>query len=105
MDFLPQVSSEDLDEGNLQGGDFTMHEDASQIQLHLETHVNLHVEQELLTNTSTFPIHQRHHDSQSSKRFFHKTQNSSLRSSLLFRFSFIISNKCILFFLYVIHFN
>lgn len=27
VDLLPQVSSENLDEGNLQGGDFAVHED------------------------------------------------------------------------------
>lgn len=41
MDFLPQVSPKDLNEGNLQGGDFSMHEDSCQIQLYLETHINL----------------------------------------------------------------
>jgi len=38
---LPQVSPEDLDEGDLEGGDLAMHEDASQIQLHLEAHVHI----------------------------------------------------------------
>ena len=41
MDFLPQVSSENLDEGDLQCRDLAVHEDSSQIQLHLETHVHL----------------------------------------------------------------
>ena len=41
VDLLPQVSPEDLDEGDLQSGDLAVHEDASQIQLHLETHVHL----------------------------------------------------------------
>ncbi len=38
---LPQVSPEDLDQGDLEGGDLAVHEDASQIQLHLETHINI----------------------------------------------------------------
>ena len=29
VNFLPQVSSEDLDQGDLEGGYFTVHEDAS----------------------------------------------------------------------------
>ena len=41
MDFLPQVSPEDLDQGNLEGGDFPVHEDSCQIQLYLETHIDL----------------------------------------------------------------
>ena len=41
VDLLPQVSPEDLDEGDLQSGDLAVHEDASQIKLHLETHVHL----------------------------------------------------------------
>ena len=41
MHLLPQVSPEDLDEGNLEGGDLAMHEDACQIQLHLETHIHI----------------------------------------------------------------
>lgn len=41
MDLLPQVSSENLDEGNLQRGDFAMHEDPCQIQLHLEANIHL----------------------------------------------------------------
>ena len=34
-------SPEDLDEGDLQRGNFAMHEDARQVQLHLETHVHI----------------------------------------------------------------
>lgn len=41
MDLLPQVGPEDLDEGDLEGGDLAMHEDASQVQLHLEAHVHI----------------------------------------------------------------
>ena len=41
VDLLPQMGSEDLDEGDLEGGNFAVHEDASQIQLDLETHVHL----------------------------------------------------------------
>ena len=38
---LPQVSPEDLDEGYLEGGDLAVHEDARQVQLHLETHIHI----------------------------------------------------------------
>ena len=38
---LPQVSSEDLDQGDLECGDLAMHEDACQVQLHLETHIHI----------------------------------------------------------------
>lgn len=41
VDFLPQVSPKYLNEGNLQGGYFSMHEDSCQIKLYLETHINL----------------------------------------------------------------
>lgn len=41
VDLLPQVSSENLDQGNLQRGDFAMHEDPCQIQLHLEPNIHL----------------------------------------------------------------
>lgn len=41
VDLLPQVSSENLDEGNLQRGDLAMHEDPCQIQLHLEPNIHL----------------------------------------------------------------
>lgn len=41
MNLLPQVSSEDLDQGDLEGGNFAMHEDSSEIQLYLETHIYL----------------------------------------------------------------
>ena len=41
MHLLPQVSPEDLDQGDLEGGDLAVHEDASQIQLHLEAHVHI----------------------------------------------------------------
>lgn len=41
MDLLPQVSSEDLDERDLQCGDLAVHEDTGQIQLHLKAHVHL----------------------------------------------------------------
>lgn len=39
--FLPQVSSEDLDEGDLQSWDLAVHKDSCQIQLHLETYIHL----------------------------------------------------------------
>lgn len=41
MHLLPQVSPEDLDEGDLERGNLAMHEDAGQIQLHLESHVHI----------------------------------------------------------------
>ena len=41
VDFLPQVSSEYLDQGNFQGWDFTMHKNSRQIKLHLKTDVNI----------------------------------------------------------------
>ena len=41
MHLLPQVSPEDLDEGNLEGGDLAMHENACQVQLHLEAHIHI----------------------------------------------------------------
>lgn len=41
MHLLPQVSPEDLDEGDFERWDLAMHEDACQIQLHLETHVHI----------------------------------------------------------------
>ena len=41
VDLLPEMSSEDLDQGDLESGDLAMHEDASQVKLHLETHIHL----------------------------------------------------------------
>lgn len=41
MNLLPQVSPEDLDQGDLECWNFAMHEDTSQIQLHLETDIHL----------------------------------------------------------------
>lgn len=41
MNLLPQVSSEDLNEGDLEGWDLAVHEDSRQVQLHLETYVHL----------------------------------------------------------------
>lgn len=41
VDFLPHMRTENLDEGDLQGWDFAVHEDSCQIQLHLETNVNI----------------------------------------------------------------
>ena len=41
VDLLPQVSSEDLDERDLQRGDLAVHEDTGQVQLHLKAHVHL----------------------------------------------------------------
>jgi len=36
---LPQVGTEDLDERNLECGDLAVHEDAREVELHLETDV------------------------------------------------------------------
>ena len=41
MYLLPEMCSEDLNIANLQGGDFTMHKNAGEIQLHLKPHVNI----------------------------------------------------------------
>lgn len=41
MNLLPQVSSKDLNQRDFQRWDFTMHENASQIQLNLETYVDV----------------------------------------------------------------
>mmetsp|Transcript_94895 Transcript_94895/g.290283 ORF Transcript_94895/g.290283 Transcript_94895/m.290283 type:complete len:372 (+) Transcript_94895:2060-3175(+) len=41
VDFLPQVSPEDLDQRNLQCGDLAVHENACQVQLHLEAHIHV----------------------------------------------------------------
>lgn len=41
MDLLPQVSSENLNERNLQRGYLAVHEDACQIQLHLKPNIYL----------------------------------------------------------------
>mmetsp|Transcript_35305 Transcript_35305/g.88749 ORF Transcript_35305/g.88749 Transcript_35305/m.88749 type:complete len:781 (-) Transcript_35305:276-2618(-) len=41
VDLLPQMGAEDLDERDLQRGDLAVHEDAREVQLHLETHVHV----------------------------------------------------------------
>lgn len=41
MNLLPQVSSEDLNEGDLQCGNLAVHENARQVELHLETDIHL----------------------------------------------------------------
>lgn len=41
VDLLPKMSSEDLYQGDLQSRDLAMQEDASQIQLNLETDVHI----------------------------------------------------------------
>lgn len=41
MNLLPQVSPEDLNEGDLQRGNLAVHEDACQVELHLETYIHL----------------------------------------------------------------
>ena len=41
VNLLPQVSPEYLDQRNLQGWNLAVHEDTSQIQLHLKADINL----------------------------------------------------------------
>ena len=41
VDLLPEVRSKDLDERNLQRGNLAVHEDARQVELHLEADVHL----------------------------------------------------------------
>lgn len=41
MDFLPQMGTEYLDQTDLERGYLAVHEDASQVKLHLETNVHL----------------------------------------------------------------
>ena len=41
VNLLPQVSSEDLDKRDFQGRDFTVHENTRQIELYLETDVDV----------------------------------------------------------------
>ena len=41
VDLLPEMSSENLDEGDLEGGNLAVHEDARQVQLHLKTNIDL----------------------------------------------------------------
>ena len=41
MDFLPQMGSEDLNQGNLERRDLSVHEHSREIELDLETDVNI----------------------------------------------------------------
>ena len=41
MDLLPQMGSEDLDQGDLESRNLAVQEDTSEIQLHLETDVDI----------------------------------------------------------------
>ena len=41
MNFLPQVGTEDLDKRDLESWNLAMHEDARQVELHLETNVDI----------------------------------------------------------------
>lgn len=41
MNLLPQVSTEDLDQRDLQSRNLSVHEDARQVELHLETDIDL----------------------------------------------------------------
>jgi len=41
VDLLPQVGAEDLDERDLERGDLAVHEDAGQVELDLEAHVDV----------------------------------------------------------------
>lgn len=45
MNLLPQVSPEDLNEGDLQCGDLAVHKDSCQVKLYLETHIHLKPEE------------------------------------------------------------
>ena len=46
MNFLPQVSSEDLNEWDFQCWNLAMHEDSCKVKLNLETNVNLEEKKE-----------------------------------------------------------
>ena len=41
LTLLPQVRTEDLDQTDLEGRDLAVHEDTSQVKLHLETDINV----------------------------------------------------------------
>lgn len=41
MNFLPQVCPENLNERDLKRGNFAVHEDAREVELHLEADVNV----------------------------------------------------------------
>jgi len=41
MDLLPQMGAEDLDQGDLECRDFAMKEDTGEIELYLETNIDL----------------------------------------------------------------
>ena len=41
MDLLPQVSAEDLNQGDFERRDLAVHEDSSEVQLDLETNVHV----------------------------------------------------------------
>ena len=41
MDLLPEMSAKDLDQRYLQCWDLSVHEDACQVQLHLESYINI----------------------------------------------------------------
>jgi hypothetical protein len=41
VNLLPQVRAENLNKRDLQGGDLAVHEDTSQVQLHLEADVDI----------------------------------------------------------------
>ena len=41
MDLLPQVRAEDLNQGDFEGWDLTVHEDSSEVQLDLEANVHI----------------------------------------------------------------
>ena len=46
MNLLPQVSPEDLDQGDLQRRNLTVHEDPCQVQLHLKADIHLQIEEQ-----------------------------------------------------------
>ena len=41
VDLLPEMRAEDLDEGDLERGNLAVHEDAGEVELHLEAHVDV----------------------------------------------------------------
>lgn len=45
VNLLPQVSPEDLNEGDLQCGDLAVHKDSCQVELYLETYIHLKTEE------------------------------------------------------------
>lgn len=61
VNLLPQVSPEDLNEGDLQRGDLAVHKDSCQVKLYLETHVHLETRQKNKSQSRTFTASRRAH--------------------------------------------